>query len=303
MKKIPIWKNIILIVSAFVAVIIATFAWFYTGPETTMETFKVDVAKAKYIQIFDENGNSWSDGLDVSINIKKEFKEISGDGSTFFAPVYDAIENENGGLSTQIVSFDRVNDTRYYYEQTLTFRADMVQKLYLSPESSVTSVDASGNSYIDGAIRVAFFELDEFDNENLVYIWAPNSTVEYSAATNSFTREGSVEPYYFYQQSSVPVEPADLEESTSDVIQIPTEGTDEAGCGYNSEYKFMWSNGQNLPADAPSVLTVDGSGEDNLVYKRLKIKVWLEGYDRECVSLLSGQKFTMKLKFNAQEAE
>jgi hypothetical protein len=49
---------------------------------------------------------------------------------------------------------------------------------------------------------VAFFEIEEDGAETLKFIWAPNSTVEYSAATNSYTREGNVEPYYYYQKSS-----------------------------------------------------------------------------------------------------
>lgn len=302
MKKIPVWKNVILIVSVLVVIIIATFAWFYTGPSATVNDLIVHVGKATYVQISGDEGNNWSEDLDMEIGINKNFKEISGDGSSFFAPVYE-VQYVNGGFSTQLVSFRKVNENEYYYEQILNFRADTVQNVYLAPESYVTAVDVQGNSYIDGAIRVAFFELDENGNETLKYIWAPNSTVEYSAETNSFTREGSVEPYYYYQRSLTPVDPGTLEESNSDVAKISTDGTDEAGCGYNEAYKFMWTSGQNMPVNAPPVLTVDASGEDNHVYKSLRVRVWLEGHDRECVSLLSGQKFTMKLQFTAQEVE
>lgn len=303
MKKIPVWKNVILIVSILVALVIATFAWFYTGPRANTNDFALPVGNANYIQISGDKGNSWSEGLDMEIGINKNFKEISGNGSSFFAPVYDVVQNADGGYSTQLVSFNDVSVSQLYYEQTMDFRADTVQDVYLSPQSYVTAVDESGNSYIDGAIRVAFFELDSDGNETLKCIWAPNSTVEYSAVTNTFTRDGSVEPYYYYQQSLTPVDIGSLEGTNSDVAKISTEGTDSFGCGYNEEYKFMWSNGQNMPANAPSLLTVDSSGEDAHFYKSLKVKVWLEGYDRECVSLLSGQKFTMKLHFTAQEVE
>lgn len=301
MKKIPVWKNVILIVAVLVIAVIAAFAWFYTGTKATADDFVIHVGKATYVQVSGDEGNNWSDDLDMEIGINKNFKEISGDGSTFFAPVYDFVENPTGESSTQLISFNKVDGNEYYYEQILDFRADTVQKIYLTPESSVTAVDAQSDSYIDGAIRVAFFELDENGNETLKCIWAPNSTVEYSAETNSFTREGSVEPYYYYQISWTPVDPDTLEESNSHVAKISTDGTDETGCGYNEAYKFMWSNGQNMPDNAPSVLTVDTSGEDNHFYKRLKLRVWLEGHDRECVSLLSGQKFTLNLQFAAQE--
>lgn len=303
MKKIPIWKNVVLIVSVLVVIIVATFAWFYTMPSAPAKDLLADVGKAGYIQISGDEGNNWSEDLNMEIGINKNFKEISGNGSEFFAPVYDVVENVNGGFSTQLVSFTQVDEGQYYYEQIMDFRADTVQEVYLKPESYVKSVDALGNSYIDGAIRVAFFEIDENGNETLTCIWAPNSTVEYSAETNSFNREGTVESYYYYQTSATPVDMSTPEASNSDVVKISTEETDETGCGYNPTYKFMWSNGQQLPENAPFVLTADVLGEDELFYKRLKVKVWLEGHDRECVSLLSGQKFTMKLQFTAQEVE
>jgi hypothetical protein len=65
----------------------------------------------------------------------------------------------------------------------------------------------------------------------------------------------------------------------------------------------MWSNGQKLPANAPAILRLNELGEDGNFYKKIKVKVWLEGHDRECVSLLSGQKFAMKLQFGVQEEE
>ena len=302
MKKIPIWKNIVLVGATIVILVIATFAWFYSIPRATADAIVVHVGKASYVQISGDQGNNWSDDLEVDVGINKNFKEISGNGTTFFAPVYDVVENPEGGYSPKLVSFEQVGENEYYFEQVLDFRTDTVQSIFLSPESSVTSV--GGNSYIDGAIRVAFFELDADGNETLKYIWAPNSTVEFSAENNAFTREGSVESYYYYQKTATPVDVSTLEETTSDIVMISTENTDEAGCGYNETYQFLWSNGANMPENAPSLLTVDAYNEDDkLNYKQLKIRVWLEGHDRECVSLLNGQRFTMQLQFNAEEVE
>ncbi len=301
-KRIPVWKNVVLILSAFIIVVIATLAWFYTGPTANAGLISAQVGKATYIQVSGDNGNNWSEELDTEFGANRNFKEISGNGSLFFAPDYDSVEGDDGSISTQLVSFESA-DPIYYFEQVIDLRSDTAQNIYLSPESVVASVDAQGNGFIDGALRIAFFELDADGNETLRFIWAPNSTVEYFAATNSFTREGGVEPYYYYQKSLNPVDVGSLEKSSGDVAKISTENTDESGCGYNSEYKFMWSNGQNMPADAPYAVTLDDSGDDNLFYKRLKIRVWLEGHDRECVSLLNGQKFTMKLRFYAKEGE
>lgn len=300
MKKIPVWKNVVLVSSTVVVLVVAAFAWFYTGLNADMGQIATDIGYASYIQISGDNGNNWSERLELDVGVNKNFKEISGNGSSFYAPVYDVIQNAEGGYSTQLISFDNVNGSEFHYEHIIDLRTDTVQNVYLSGESTVTSV---GNGYIDGAIRVAFFVIDEKGNETLACIWAPNSLTEFNAETNSFSREGSIEPCYYYQISPFAVDVDAFDVSNSDVVKIPTEETDEMGCGYNSEYKFIWSNGQNMPLNAPAILTVDRLGDDYLYYSKLKIKVWLEGHDRECVSLLSGQKFIMNLQFVAEEGE
>lgn len=303
MKKIPVWKNVILLVSVLVVIIIATFAWFITGQNVSTVNMDVHVGKATYVQVSGDEGNNWSEDLDVDIGVNNNFKEISGNGTSFFAPVYDGVRGSDGVYSTQLVSFEKVADNVKYYEHTFEFRSDTTQDVYLAPESCVTSVGGQGNSYIDGAVRVAFFELDDAGNETLKYIWAPNSNVEYSAETNSFTREGTVEPYYYYQKSVTPVDVSALEASNANAAVISTANTDETGCGYDPANKFLWTSEGNMPADAPAILRLDASNADGHVHKKMVVRVWLEGHDRECVSLLSGQRFTMELQFNAQEVE
>lgn len=305
MKKIPIWKNVVLLISILVVIIIATFAWFYTKQWGTTGEMTLRVGKATFVQVSGDKGENWSGDLDVEFGVNKTFKEISGDGTSFFAPSYDNIQLDDGSFATKILQFTQVNEAEKYFEQVIDFRADAVEKLYLAPESTVTAVDETGNSYIDGAIRVAFFELDQTGKETLRCIWAPNSMVQYSYDSNSFTREGQVEPYYYYQKTTTVVDPDTLPDPAvkDHVEMISTAGTDENGCGYNSNSKFMWTNGENMPSDAPALLTLDTLGEEDLYYKKLKIRVWIEGYDRECVSLLSGQRFALNLSFFAQKGE
>jgi len=298
MKKIPVWKNVVLILSTLVILVIATLAWFYDGPNALIGELFQNVGEASFIQISSDNGNTWSEDLNVEIGVNKNFKEISGDGIKLFAPVYDAVEKPTGGYAVEIVSFEEVKDDAYYYEQVFSFRSDATQGVYLDSESFVMS--ASDNAHIDGAIRVAFIELDENDNETLRCIWAPNSKVQYSSATNSFTDDGNVEDNYYYQKSVTPIDPSTLTDDSTNphMAKIPT--TDYTN-GYLPKFKFMWSSGNNLPENAPSLLNFELGEGESLATKRLKVKVWLEGYDRECVSLLGGQSFTMKFKFIADK--
>ena len=118
-----------------------------------------------------------------------------------------------------------------------------------------------------------------------------------------------MEPNYYYQISKTPVDVNTLTDDVSNphVQKIPTadpENTDEIPvCGYDPLHKFLWSSGEELPENAPSLLTLKLADGDTLGNKRMKIKVWLEGHDRECVSLLAGQKFTMKFEFTATKGE
>lgn len=308
MKKIPIWKNIILIISVLVIIVIATLAWFYKGPRALLHSLFVDVGKASYIQISDNNGETWSEELNVEIGVNKNFKEVSGNGIKLFSPVYEVVDQPDGGYATEIVAFEEVTNNTYYYEQEFSFRSDSDYDVYLDPES-IVAADPDREGYIDGAIRVAFIELGENGQETLKCIWAPNSKIEYSPNTNSFTKEGNVEAAYYYQKSGTAVDIQALEdnEAVSDVEKIPTvnpETPDEIPeCGYLPAYKFMWTNGEHFPENAPSLLRFDLAEGETISTKRLKVKVWLEGYDRECVSLLNGQKFTMKFKFIADKGE
>ena len=306
MKKIPIWKNIILIISVLVIIMVATFAWFYTGPSGQVSDVDVSVGKATYVQVSGDGGNQWQEDMDVEleIGINKNFKEISGNGTIFFVPSYNVPqEAAPGEYCTQLEEFVRLDGKEYYYEEVLDFRANTVQEVYLSPESLVTAEDGS---FIDGAIRIAFLEVEN-GREVLKFIWAPNSNVRY--VNGEFTRDGEVESAYYYQKTTTFEDPRALNPSDfngRNVAVISTVGKTSEGCGYDSEQRFLWSHSewQELPAGVPAVLKENDSGSDqNLFYKKLIVRVWLEGHDSDCVSLLSGQKFTMKLHFIAQEVE
>ena len=307
MKKIPIWKNVALIVAVLFMFMVATLAWFYKGPRSTISDMTVSVGRATYVQVSGGGGGLWKEDLTLPISLDRKFKEISGDGTNLYAPVYADAETEVGsGVYVKTLAKFKPVDTDCYYEQILKFRSNELEELFLSPTSYVKSYEAFQGDYISGAVRVAFFELDKEGNETLRYIWAPNSKTEYSAETESFTEEGSVEPYYFYQRSTRYQATADLTSSSVNVLAISTESSDENGCGYNATYKYLWSNGKNLPKNAPYVLKFtesDLDAKDELYYKSIKVKIWIEGHDRECVSLLSGEKFIVMLEFTTPEGE
>ena len=305
MQKIPVWKNILLIFSLIVAIIIATFAWFFTDPRGGLDNIALKARDASFIEISTDDRENWSDDLEMDIGINKSFKEVSGNGTVFYEPVYDVIENEDGELTSVITNFDLASG-EFYYEQTFDIRSDANKKIYLSPESYIKALSDDDSAFIDGAIRVAFYELDDNNKETLRYIWAPNSTVQYSAETQSFTRDGQAEPYYYFQKSRIPVSESDLANGIgySYVTVIPAVPTGSCpSCGYEWENRFMWSCGNHLPDNTPYLAVLQDNAGDEYFYTKMKVRVWLEGSDRECVKLLDGQKFIMKFEFDSGSGE
>ena len=106
MKKIPIWKNIVLIISVLVVIILATFAWFVTGPWAEVWGMDVDVKGASFIQISSDEGESWTEDLELEVGLNDRIKEISGNGETLFAPVYDVVQTPEGDLTPIIAQFE-----------------------------------------------------------------------------------------------------------------------------------------------------------------------------------------------------
>lgn len=304
MKKIPVWKNIVLIFSLIVTIIIATLAWFYNKPRGEVTDIPVRVGKASYVKISSDKGENWSEDLDIDIGLNKNFKEISGNGTVFMEPVYEIQDDADGNLGYQIVAFNRVTDSQKYFEQTFDFKSDVSQNIYLDPESAITAISENGTSFINGAIRVAFFEIDEKGKENLKCIWAPNSLTEYLPKNDTFAIGGNVEANYYYQKTTVPEDIGSLTGSTANVEVIPTGKNGSSGtcCGYDAQHKYMWSCGSELPQNAPSLLKINVAQGEKEGFKTMKVRVWLEGYDRECVSRISSQRFTMNFRFVAQEA-
>lgn len=304
MKKIPLWKNVILILSALFVIMIATFAWFIFERKTNTNTLPVRVGRATYIQISGGGGGLWKEDLSLPISLDRKFKEISGNGAELYAPVYvDAETAPGSGVYAKMIQSFQPVDTDCYYEQELSFRSNETQEVYLSPESYARAWEPLEGYRIDGAVRVAFFEIGKDGKETLSYIWAPNSKIEYSAETYSYKEDGSVEPYYYYQTSPVFEDTRLLSKSTPNVAVISTENTDVYGCGYSDG--FMWTNGSHMPENAPYVVKFEkeDQAEDGIYYKKIKVMVWVEGHDRECVNLLSGEKFIVMLKFITPEGE
>lgn len=280
MKKTGIWKRIILVNGLVSLLVVSVFAWFIMSNTASVNTLEEQVVEADYIRISRDGGVSWENGLDIDLGELGVVHEMSGDGLTLYEPVYGMYD---------IDSFLEADEQSCFIEEVFTFETDISQTVYLSNDSFVSPSDPTGNfstvgdfsrDYIAGAIRVAFFSVDEEGEYTPIYIWAPNPTIEFSGTTVNVN--GTVEEYYRYKTG--PLE--------SDTKSIPTEGAEN---GISDNGGFVWGD-----PEQDGVLPLISFVTENKVpvTGSVAMRVWLEGTDRECVSALCNGKFNMYFSFD-----
>lgn len=279
MKKTDLWKRVVLI-NALVAVsVVSVFAWFIMSDVASVNSLSSDVSDAGYIKVSQDAGESWQNGIDeVDLGTMRILTEISGDGETFFEPLY----GEEG-----IEGFSPVKSSDgKYIEKSFIFETDTTQDVYLTSESVVFPKDtevntsADGNfsrDYIAGAIRVAFFEVTD-EGEELRYIWVPNPKVEFTGS--SVDSDGDVEESYTYQSGT----------ELDQIQSVFTNGDDSGMSG-----KFLWGDPETDGAVPLISLTTENKAP---VRGELLVRVWLEGTDRECVKGLHNGRFGINFKFD-----
>jgi len=283
MKKTGLWKRFVLVDSLVVISIIAAYAWFIMGNAASVKKIDEKVADAGYVKISDDDGETWNNGLDIDLGTAGIVREMSGNGLELYEPVYGMYDIEGYTLAT--------SDT-YYIEKVFTFETDTTQELYLTAESFLKPANTSENlssmgnfsrNYIAGAVRVGFFEVTDEGEYEPVYIWVPNPGICFNG--DGVTENGAVEEYYAYQAGT----------GVEDIVTIPTGGAEN---GISDDGGFVW--GSPIQENVKPVLSFSTENRAP-VTKKLMVRVWLEGTDRECVKALHNGEFSMYFKFGALE--
>ncbi len=281
MKKKVVWKRVLVINSLLAVLVVATLAWFALWNDATLQSLSAEVTDAGYIRISKDGGSSWQDNLTLNLGESNILGELSGNGLSLYQPNYgvDGIEG-----------FKRYTDSELYLEETFTFQSDSNQSLYLSDRSYVVPSNPSGNmsaygpysrDYIAGAIRVGFYEVKENASPQLIYIWAPNATLQFTES--GIIENGAVEETYTYQVGT----------ALNQTVTVPT-NSQTAGVSQSGD--FVWGN-PNQNGVKP-LLTFETSNNRPTEHK-VMVRVWLEGSDRECVRQLHNGKFRIFLDFKS----
>lgn len=281
------WKRFVIVDGLVVILIVSVFAWFIMADVASVTSLDQQVSDAGYIRISDDGGVNWHNGLDIDLGSAGIIREMSGDGLDLYTPVYDI----NG-----IIGYEKSSDLQYCIEKEFLFETDMTHNLYLGESSFVMPADVNGNisaegnfsrDYIAGAVRVGFFNVSADGELEPVYIWAPCSAIQY--ADGVVTANGAVEDVYRYQTGT----------DMQSVHEIVTGG---AANGISDDGSFVW--GTPAQDGVKSLLNFEVN-DTAPIQKKLVVRVWLEGHDRECVKALHNGNFKMYFDFEtvAQEGE
>lgn len=287
-QDLPLAKPLLQAVSMIFVLISITLSWLIFNNRISLSNVDAKMKKAVNISISCDGGQEWSNNLVISQEGEGgsiPITELSGDGKYLYIPV---VNNKS------IVGYylpDLMQTQKSFIEFSVDVKADGPVQLFLAKESGIIPLDLKTNistygaystNYIAAAVRVALFT-----SEEPPLVWAPNSTVEYSQENNSIVESGTVEKEYRYAVGT----------NASDVKII---STDNQPSGVANNGKFVWGDLAQIKdfSKMKPVLEIDTS-PGHVVTKKLTIRLWIEGSDREAVLPLLGGKFKINLRFTS----
>lgn len=290
----PIAKPMMQTVGLVILLLLTSLAWFVFDNYVDLSSLEVDVKDATNVWISNSTDkDSWSDNLVYTGEVDGglySITEYSGNGTQLYLPIV---------RDKQVMGYFPVSENmdQNYLEFSVFIKSDGPINIFLGDGSSVTPIDLGSNlssdgdfskDYIVGAVRVALYTEENKDNP---IVWAPNSQIEYTEINNSITTLGQVENNYTYA----------IGKGINDMKVIPTDGKN---AGIDSDGNFLWGEINKITdkSNMKPILQFDGRyGTENV--KEVKIRVWVEGTDREAISALIGGKFKLNIKFDSAEIE
>lgn len=288
----PLVKPVLQVIVMILVLISAALSWFIFNNEVSLSQLDVNMKRATNVSISCDGGQEWSNNLIITQEGEGgsvPVTELSGNGANLYIPI---VENKT---VTGYYLPDLTQTKKSFIEFSVEVKADGPIQLFLGNESSITPLDLSANlssygnyskNYIAGAVRVALFS-----DDNVPIIWAPNSTIEYSQSNNTVTYPGSVEDAYTYA----------IGENVTDIQSVSTGGHTS---GISNDGRFVWGDLSGIDdfEKMQPVLEID-TPAGQVATKKLTVRLWIEGTDREAVLPLLGGRFKINLKFTSAALE
>ena len=304
-------KNIYVTMFKLIAIVVSIFvfsyAWFVHEENSNLEGVSIGTAKTNNIMISSDGNQDWGNTFNIDVGEGFRFNnEVTSDGIKFYKA---NLKDEYGNP----LSFTNAVLNEDYIEFDVWFKNDSSVKLFLEEDSSVTPecgtnkedlvlvpgsdkkiddiVRASAygdfsRDLIAGAVRVAFIkynfneETDSFELEDKpVLVWAPNKSYEITEDDGWFTADVESTNNQSYKYIKVYDSNTFYEEDLDNLKDV-----------ISASYDTKMANGDPILA---SIDTIDGLEKK----AGIKVRVWVEGNDRDAVSALKGGIFKINLSF------
>ena len=302
--KLTIIKLIAIIVSIFVV----SYAWYVYEVQSDIAGVSVGTAKTNNILVSSNGESDWSANLDINVGENFIFnEEVTSDGINFYKA---ATKNENGNPT----SFTQAVINKDYLDFDLWFKNDSTISMFLENESivypesgtkasdliydstlsnsnleNIIRLSSYGNfsrDLIAGAVRVAIIGYN-YDEETSQYIledtpklvWAPNKN------------------YYIYMEDGV--YKADINSNVSQdysFTKVNNTSNFNTSRVINLKDNINASFSEKKAYGDPMLIRIET--EEGVEKKAgIKVRVWVEGNDREAVQAVKGGIFKFNLSF------
>jgi len=277
-----------------VSIAFATYAWFNKNQKIASDDLYINTDS--YLDLLVSlDGENYT--TETSLNLPNDFQfknEITGNGINF----YTAASKKDDGTP---ITFKQAVIKKDYLEFDIWFKLSGKGGIFLQNNSyiipsvgtnssnligpNVERISTSGDfsrDLIASSVRMAFVENDYIDNKYILesnpsLVWAPNKNYEIScnkictANLNSTNKQD-----YRY---------VDAGESSYYYLKSVTNLKDE----------LKTTKENDMAYGDPMITYIDSS--DGI--KKVTVRVWIEGNDRDNVTALTGGMFIMNLQFTA----
>jgi|GEM_PF-1458870 len=283
------------LVVIIVSILIASYAWFNQNKEIKTNDLNIKTNAHLDLQI-SLDGINWT--TETVLNIDDDFKfknEITGNGINFYV---SSLKRDDGTP----ISFKQATKNKDYLEFDIWFKLSGIGGIFLEDSSYIipsvgTNIEnligenverksSSGNfsrDLVASSVRMAFIENEEINNEYIPLsipnlVWAPNKNYEITCDEYCQVNLNSLN----YQDYSY----IDAHDSANYEQKNVTNLKDEIKASY-----------ENNKANGDPLITYINSDEKDI--KKVTVRVWIEGNDRDNVTALTGGIFQMNINFTA----
>ena len=280
------------LVIIIVSILFATYAWFNNNKEVKANDLYIKTDS--YLDLLVSlDGINWT--TETNVNISDDFKfknEITGNGVDFFV---SSIKRDDGTP----ITFKQATKNKDYLEFDIWFKLSGTGAIFLDngsyilPSTGTTedkligpTVERKSSSgdfsrdLIASSVRMAFVDNDFVDNQYIAkseasLVWAPNK--QYEITCNKYC---NVNLNSTNKQDYKYIDASDSANYKESIIQ-------------NLKDELHTSFGTNSALGDPMLTVVNNEGD----IKKVTVRIWIEGNDRDNVTALTGGIFKMNLNF------